>query len=117
MKAPGKNTTHGSGVAGVWPFSERARSNSMFNLKKSQVGKRDSSPLVWLQFIHAGVRERSGDKSLFPTCEFLMFGDLLHLGASQEWGQNGQTPATHCRGWDSRRHSVVRSFFNRTLAP
>ena len=37
-------------------------------------------------------RERSRDKSLFPTCDFFMFGDLVHLGAAQEWSQNGQTP-------------------------
>ncbi len=41
---------------------------------------------------------RSGDQSLFPTCDFLLFGDLLHLGASQEWNQNGHTPAPFVGG-------------------
>ncbi len=48
---------------------------SQFNLKNSQAGKRDLSPLLRLRFTNTGVKERSGDKSLFPTSDFLMFGE------------------------------------------
>ena len=47
----------------------------MFKHQKSQVGKRDLSPLLRLRFTYTGVKERSGDKSLFPTCHFLMLGE------------------------------------------
>ncbi len=68
----------------------------MFNLKRSQVGKRDLSPLLRSRFTHTGVKERSGDKSLFPTRDFLVFGDLLRVGASQEWNRNGRIVARRC---------------------
>ncbi len=41
----------------------------------SQVGKRDLSPLLALLQVSVNCKRRSGDKSLFPTCEFLMFGE------------------------------------------
>ena len=70
----------------------------MFNLKKTQAGKRDLSPLLRLRFTHTGVKERNGDKSLFPACDFLIFGDLLHLGASYDWNQTSkrQRPPQGC---------------------
>ena len=48
---------------------------SCSNIKKSQVGKRDLSPLLRLRFTYTGAKDRSGDKSLFPTCDFLMLGE------------------------------------------
>ena len=65
----------------------------MFNLKKSQVGKRDCSPLLRLLFTHTGVKEKSGDKSLFPTFDFFMFGEKNRFLPSKSAAQNGQTPA------------------------
>ena len=59
-------------------FSKRASQIPMFNLKKSQV----YPPLLRLRFTHTDVKERSGDKSIFATCDVLMFGDLIHMGDS-----------------------------------
>ena len=78
---------------GVWPLSDidskfRFQVQSQSNHRS---GRGSYPPLLRLQFTHTGVKQRSGDKSLFPTCEFLIFGGLLHLGASQEWNRNGQT--------------------------
>ena len=58
--------------------SQLSRSSS----GKSQVGKRDLSPLLLMIHSSRGKREE-WDKSLFPTCEFLMFGELLNFGACQ----------------------------------
>ncbi len=66
----------------------------MFNLRKSQVGKRDLSPLLSLTPGCVNRKRRSGDKSLLPICDFLMSGELVHLAASQEKNQNGQTPGS-----------------------
>ena len=67
---------------------------SCSNIKKSQVGKRDLSPLLGLRFTYTGVKERSGDKSLFPTCDFLMLGEKTDFLPAKSETQNGQTP-----GW------------------
>ena len=55
---------------GRWSLAILGKSEikiSRSNIKKSQVGKRDLSPLLWFRFTYTGVKERSGDKSLFPT--------------------------------------------------
>ena len=52
---------------------------------------------------------RIGDKSLFPTCEFLMLGDLLRLGAFQEWNENGQTPEISMRIFRSIKSACWKS--------
>ena len=74
-----------------WPLL--GKSEIKFHVQSQKITGReaDLSPLLRLRFTHAGVKEMSGDKFLLPTCDFLMFGDFLHLGASQEWSQNGQT--------------------------
>ncbi len=43
--------------SGVWRFPESAKSNSTFNLGKSQVAKRELSRLFRLRSTHTAVKE------------------------------------------------------------
>ena len=58
----------------------RSLNQAMRKTSKSQVGKRDLSPLFRLRFTQTGSKERSGDKSLFPTCDF---SDVWRTARSQ----------------------------------
>ena len=60
-------------------------------LVKSQVGKRDSSPLLLITIHSSWRKQKSGDKSLFPTCDSLMFGEFLNVGGRQRATKNCQT--------------------------
>ena len=47
----------------------------MFKHQKITGREEGFNPAPRLRFTYTGVKERSGDKSLFPTCDFLMLGE------------------------------------------
>ena len=56
----------------------------MFNLKNFTGRDKGFIPALPLTIHTYWRKEGNGDKSLFPACNFPMFGELLDLGASQE---------------------------------
>ena len=60
--------------------------------QKSQVGKGDLSPLLCLTPVGVNRNRRSGDKSLFPTCEFLKSNAGFTLWPSLRWPYSSRSP-------------------------
>ena len=90
---------------------------SCSNIKKSQVGKRDLSPLFWLRFTYTGVKERGGDKSLFPTCDFLMLGEKTDFFPPKAKLKMAKLQTSMNRGVNETGcpSQTVSPTFNRTL--
>ena len=79
-------------MPGVWTLWEDQIQLPRSISVKSQVGKRDLSPLPHFMIHSNRLQSGSGDKSLFPTCDSLMFGARFQFRPAKRRNENGQTP-------------------------
>ncbi len=56
-----------------------SKSNSRFNLSQITGWEEGFIPAPRSGFIQTCSKKKSGDKSLFPTCDFFIFGELTNF--------------------------------------